>query len=97
MKKRPERWPIRKIAVAVAGCAAAAAVLFSLSALSYEGGGEETAEPVKRDPMFTISGFFMMFGVAAAVLGILGIGWLVIRVREARRPVWQRQGKRKRR
>ena len=97
MTKRSGRWPIWKIAAATGGCAAATALLFWLSALTNQTGGEQAADPLTRSPALTFSVFLMMMGVAVAILGVLGVIWLAFRIQEARKPVWERRGRKKRR
>ena len=97
MTKPPERWPLWKIVAATLGCAAGGGVLLWLSALLGKAEGEQTASPLPRPPALTFSGFLMMVGVAGMVLGVLGLGWLGLRVREARMPAWKRRGEKRRR
>ena len=97
MTKRTGRWPIWKIAAATGGCAAAAAVLFWLSAVTDQAGGEQATDPLTRTPALTFSVFLMMMAIAVAILAVLGMIWLGFRIQEARTPVWERRGRRKRR
>ncbi|MCK4342323.1 MAG: hypothetical protein KAY37_11440 [Phycisphaerae bacterium] len=94
--KQPKRWPIWKIAVATVACALGSAVLFWLSALADTTGGEPTTSPATRTQAMTLTTFLMMLAVAAAILSGLSVLWLAVRVREARRPAWERGKKRRR-
>jgi hypothetical protein len=97
MTKPPDRWPIWKIAVTTAGCAAGAAALYGLSVLAESAVGEPPEGPYGRKPALTLPGFVMMLATGAGILSVLGIIWLVFRIREARMPAWKRPGRKKRR
>lgn len=89
MSKRPQRWPIWKISVATAGCAVASGVLFWLSTVVQHVGKAPTTAPAAGGAT-ALPSFVLMMGVLAAILALLGVLWLVIRIREARTPVWKR-------
>ena len=95
MTKRDERWPIWKIALAVAGCAAACALLLWLSAVAATPETETAKGQEAR--MLTVPTLLQMLGAAIGMLTILGVVWLVSRIRESRIPVWERKKPRKRR
>jgi hypothetical protein len=97
MGKHTTRWPIWKIAAATGGLAAVAALLFWLSAVTDQAGGEQATDPLTRAPVLSFSVFLMMMAIAVAILGVLGLVWLGFRIQEARTPVWERRGKKKRR
>jgi len=91
MPKHAQRWSIWKIAAATAGCAAAAALLFVLSHLASNLGGEAAEGPLRRNPALTLPGFLLMLGSAAGVFALLGGVWLGVRIREWRLPAWKRR------
>ena len=96
MKKQAKRWPIWKIAVADVGCAAAAFVLFWLSWWLYGLDAKQASEPYERNPTLSVSNILTAVGILAVALCLLGMVWLIIRIREARTPAWKRPHKRKR-
>lgn len=95
MTRRDQRWPIWKIALAVAGCASTCALLLWLSAVAAPP-ETETAKGTET-PVLTVPTFLQMSGAAVGMLTILGVIWLVSRIRESRIPVWERKKPRKRR
>ncbi len=65
------RWPIWKIAVAAAGSAVAAVILFVLS-LYLEGfGGESEPGGASRQQLMSLPAFIMILGVVAVMLCVL--------------------------
>ena len=94
MKKQAKRWPIWKIAVTDAGCAAAAVVLFWLSSWIYKSDVEQESGPFGRNPTLSVSNILMAVGVVATALCLLGVVWLAIRIRESRIPAWEKPRKR---
>lgn len=96
MGKRTTRWPIWKIALTAGGCAAAAVILFWLSVFMGTCVPDET-DPASQAQLLTFPGFIMVLGVAATMLSILCIIWLVVRIREARIPPWERGKKSRKR
>ena len=96
MTRQAQRWQIWKIATATAGCAVLSTVLFWLPTLVGTSGGEQPKDPLTRNPVLTLTSFTVMLAAAAAILSILGLIWLVVRIREARTPVWQRKRKKRR-
>ena len=97
MSKHTTRWPIWRIAATTGGCAAVATLLFWVSAVTDQAGGEQTTDPLTRTPALSFSVFLMMMAIAVAILGVLGLVWLAFRIQEARTPVWERRGKKRRR
>jgi protein-S-isoprenylcysteine O-methyltransferase Ste14 len=95
MGRKFTRWPIWKIAVSTAACAAGAVALFWLSVVMGALGGEQTRDPTQPQ-MLALPTFIMILGVATAMLAILGAVWLGVRIQEARTPPWKR-GKKSRR
>jgi hypothetical protein len=96
MGRKFTRWPIWKIAVATAACAAGAAVLFWLSVVMGAVGGEQSEDPNKT-PLLALPTFVMILGVATSMLAVLGAVWLGVRIQEARTPPWKRGKKSRRR
>ena len=97
MSKRGKRWPIWKIAVATGACFAGAVALFWLSVIMGKGADEQATDPTGQSALLTFPAFIMILGVAASMLAILCVVWLVLRIREARTPVWERGGKKRKR
>jgi NADH:ubiquinone oxidoreductase subunit 6 (subunit J) len=95
MGRKFTRWPIWKIAVATAACAAGAVVLFWLSVVMGTVGGDQT-EDATQTRLLGLPTFIMILGVATSMLAILGGVWLGVRIQEARKPPWKR-GKKSRR
>ncbi len=92
---RPEkRWAIWKIAAATAACIVAAVGLF-LAAAGLRGVAEPVAPEEGQRATLTLPDFALMFGVMASILALLGFLWLVVRVREARKPPWERSSRKK--
>jgi hypothetical protein len=96
MGKKTGRWPIWKIAAATAACAVASPVLFWLAVVTERTVEKQAAVPSDQTAVITPSSFITMLGAAAGMLGVLGVIWLVLRIREARTPVWKRPGRKKR-
>ena len=96
MGKKSTRWPIWKIALAMGGCAAAAVALFWLSVFMGTVVPDET-DPASQSQFLTLPGFILVLGVAATMLAILCVIWLVVRIRESRIPPWERGKKKTRR
>ena len=96
MAKRPKRWPMWKIAVAIAVCALVSPLLFWLAALTERDPGDQTTTPLTRAPALTLSSLLMMLGIAVGMLGVLGVIWLVLRFRDSRIPAWKKRIKKKR-
>jgi hypothetical protein len=95
MVRRDQRWPIWKIALAVAGCGSACALLLWLSTVAAP--PETESAEAQETAMLTVPIFLQMTGTAVGMLTILGVIWLVSRIRESRIPVWERKKPRKRR
>jgi Na+/melibiose symporter-like transporter len=94
MTKKGSRWPIWKIVVMAAGLALVAVVMFVLAAISGAA-VEDDAEAAQA--VLTLPTFLIMLGVAFGMLSALSVLWLVLRVREARMPVWERNERRRKR
>ena len=97
MARQRKRWSTWKIVVAAVGCAVLAGVLFWLSALMERTLGEPSGGPSAQPSVVTIPSFIMILAVTAVILSVLGLVWLVLRIRDARIPVWEKRGKKKRR
>ena len=87
MSKPPQRWPLWKIAAGTAGCAVASGALIWLSRYMERPGTGDAA----RTGTMTPAAFLLMVGVMSGILTVLGAIWLVLRVREARKPAWERR------
>ncbi len=96
MTKKVKRWAIWKIAVSTTACLVVSPLLFWLSGLAAEAIDKETVDPTRGSPVVTFSSLFTMLGMVAAMLGILGIVWLVVRIRDARTPAWKKKAKKER-
>ena len=96
MRKRRKRWAIWKIALATVGCALLSGVLFWTSAFLDKALEEQGADPLTQAPVMTLSSFVMMVGMATGILSVLGVVWLIVRIQDARTPVWKKPGKKKR-
>ena len=96
MAKKVKRWAIWKIAVSSAACLVASPLLFWIALLAEEGIDKDTADPTRGSPVINISSLLTMLGMVAAMLGILGIVWLVARIRDARTPAWKKKAKKER-
>ncbi|UCE62251.1 MAG: hypothetical protein JSU63_11165 [Phycisphaerales bacterium] len=96
MTKKAKRWPIWKIAVSTSTCLVVSPLLFWLSGLAEEAIDQQTADPAQGNPVVTVSSLVTMLGMVAAMLGILGIIWLVVRIRDARTPAWKKRAKKER-
>jgi protein-S-isoprenylcysteine O-methyltransferase Ste14 len=96
MKKKAKRWPIWKIAVSATAFLAVSPLLFWLSGLVEEAIDKETADPARGTQIVTFSSLITMLGMVAAMLGILGVAWLVVRIRDARTPAWKKKAKKER-
>ena len=96
MTKRVKRWPIWKIALATVGCWVSAVLLFWLSLLADRIAPAGSADSDSRAAVFTLPAFVSMMGMAASLLGVLGLIWLILRIRDARIPAWKKPGRKKR-
>ena len=96
MGKKTTRWPIWKIALATLGCAGGSVALFVLSMFMGRVGASD-ADATDTPQLLTLPAFMMIMGVAASMLPVLCIVWLVARIREARTPPWERGRKSRRR
>jgi hypothetical protein len=96
MGKKSARWPIWKIALATGGCAAAAVLLFWLSVFMGTVVSDEN-DAAGQAQFLTLPGFILVLGVAATMLAILCVIWLVVRIHESRIPPWERGKKKTRR
>ena len=96
MAKRPKRWPMWKIAVAIAICAVVSPILFWLSALTETGLGDQATTPYEGDSGMNLASLLMMLGLAVGMLGFLGMIWLALRFRDSRIPAWKKNLKKKR-
>ena len=96
MAKRPKRWSMWKIAVAIALCAVVSPLLFWLSALTETDLGHQTTTPFSRAPALTLASLLMMLGIAVGMLGVLGVIWLLLRFRDSRIPAWKKRIKKER-
>jgi hypothetical protein len=57
----------------------------------------ETDDDAAGQAVITVPTFLIMLGVAFGMLSALSVLWLVLRVREARMPVWERNERRRKR
>jgi len=96
MARREQRWPIWKIAASTGGCIVAAVVLVWLSRLAERVAGPVTTNPDTRTPAMSFPAFLLMLALMAGILAVLGMLWLVLRLREASKPAWERGGRRRR-
>lgn len=96
MGKRTKRWPIWKIATATAACGLAAPALFLLSRYVEKTIDEPAGGPTGQEPVLTVSSVVIILAMAALVLAVLGVVWLVARIRDARTPAWKKELKRRR-
>jgi hypothetical protein len=94
--KRTSRWPIWKIATATGVCVVVSAVLAWRAAVSGGPGRAQAVDPYAPTSLMTPSSFLMILASLTGILGLLGLGWLAWRIREARRPAWERRGRKKR-
>ena len=97
MGKQAKRWPIWKIAVATAACAAGAVGLFMLSAFMGGVHSGDEADPSEPTAVLPFPTFVMILGVAVSMLAVLCVIWLVVRIQDARTPVWEKRGKKRKR
>jgi hypothetical protein len=95
MSKPEKRWPMWKLAATAIGFGAGAAAMFVLAVVVKE--PELAGEEVGTTPFLTLATFFIMIGVALAMLALLLLGLLSYRIRESRIPVWERKKPRRRR
>jgi len=95
MSKPISRWPTWKIAVWTAGCAVACPALFWL-ALFADQKLEKPTSPAGPGSVLTIPSLVMMVAALAGLLAVMGAAWLVVRIRDARTPTWQKRGHKKR-
>ena len=97
MKKKNTRWSNLKIFLGTLACALIAPGLFWLG--SYVDAALETAsrDPSSPTPALRPSSLLTMLGVAGVLLSLLGVIWLIARIRDARTPAWEKRGKKKRR
>lgn len=91
------RWPMWKIAVAAAGSAVAAVILFVLSALLEGVGAQPESDAVEPQQLMSFPAFILILGVVAVMLCVLSTVWLGVRVRESRIPPWERGRKKRKR
>jgi len=91
MGKKSQRWPIWKITLALLGCVVVSVALFWLSWFTSKLGS--TPGPDQQAQLLSLPAFLMMMGVAVLILMVLCVIWLVVRIREARTPPWERGGK----
>jgi hypothetical protein len=94
MSKKPKRWPMWKIGLTAALCAAGSAAMFVLSVFMRSTG--EELESGEARPLLDLPDFIMILGVAGVMLTVLALLWLGLRIRESRIPPWERGKKRKR-
>ena len=97
MNKHNQRWSIWKIAAATAGGAVVTILLFWGALLTGRVGPAAATSAPRPTGAMTLPGLLIMLAMLAALLTVLGIVWLVARIREARMPAWKRRGKKKRR
>jgi hypothetical protein len=94
--KQASRWPIWKIATVTAACVVASGALAWWAAVSGGPGRAQAVDPYAPTSLMTFSSFLMILASLTGVLGLLGLGWLAWRIREARKPAWERRGRKKR-
>jgi hypothetical protein len=97
MTKRAKRWPIWKIALGTAGCGVGAVLLFWLSLLAERLAPAGSANSNSPAAVFTLPAFVAMMAIAASLLCVLGLIWLILRIRDARIPAWKKRERKKRR
>jgi len=90
--QRKQTW---KIAAATAGCAAACPLLFWLSGIADQK-LVKPASPTGAPPALNVPSLIMMVAVAAGLFAVLGVFWLVVRIRDARTPAWKKPGRKRR-
>lgn len=96
MSRRSGRWPIWKIAVATVGCALLCPAFYWLSMLADTSVGQDDAAPSTPAPMYTLSSLIVTLSVGSAIFAVLGVIWLVARIRDARTPTWKKKLKKRR-
>jgi hypothetical protein len=96
MGKRTKRWPIWKIATATVACGLACPMLFLLSLYMEKTVDEPSRDPLGRTPVMTVSSVVTVLSMAALILAVLGLVWLIVRIRDARTPAWKKELKRRR-
>jgi F0F1-type ATP synthase membrane subunit c/vacuolar-type H+-ATPase subunit K len=97
MKKQKKRWPIWKIGLATGGCALGSVLVFTAAVIvdrAVSAGGDD---PTARRSVMDLPGVLAAFGMALGMLAVLGIVWLVYRIRSDRIPAWEKNVKRKKR
>lgn len=91
MRKKPNRWPIWKIVVALVGTAAAAVGLAWLSTIveSMTPAGAPTGGDTQQPAGMSLASLLFIFAMASAMMTILCVGWLIHRWRRSI-PPWKR-------
>jgi hypothetical protein len=96
MKKQKKRWPIWKIGLATGGCALGSLLVFTAAVIVDRAVSVGGDDPTARKPVMDLPGVLAALGMAFGMLAVLGIIWLVYRIRSDRIPVWEKKVKKKR-
>ena len=97
MGKKVKRWPMWRFAAGAVVCAAGSVFLLWLSVFTERATVVPGAAPDTPKSALSLPTLIMAFGVGALILSVLCVVWLVMRIRDARIPPWERGRKKRRR